>query len=85
MNLLAATFFDRVTDYVSDNPWTYGVVFAVAAIDAFFPLVPSEAVVSAAGTLAAGGDLLVQLVVPVGAGSRSMTRPGRSCGPPTRG
>jgi membrane protein DedA with SNARE-associated domain len=67
MLLFAATFFDRATDYVSGNPWTYGVVLAVVAVDAFFPLVPSETVVITAGTLAAGGDLLVYLVLPVAA------------------
>jgi len=28
--LLAASFFDRVTEYVSESPLTYGVLFLVA-------------------------------------------------------
>lgn len=43
--LLAVSFFDRVTEYVSESPLTYGVVFLVSALDAFFPLVPSETAV----------------------------------------
>jgi membrane-associated protein len=62
--LLAVSFFDRVTEHVSGNPLTYGIVFAVTAIDAFFPLVPSETVLITAGTLAASGDLIVYLLIP---------------------
>lgn len=65
--LIAVSFLDRITDYVSGNPLTYGVVFAVSGIDAFFPLVPSETVVIAAGTLAASGDLLLYFVIPAAA------------------
>jgi membrane protein DedA with SNARE-associated domain len=62
--LLAVSFFDRVTDYVSESPVTYGVVLAVSALDAFFPLVPSETAVITAGTLAATGGLLIWIVIP---------------------
>jgi membrane-associated protein len=65
--LIAVSSFDRVTEYVGGSPVTYGVVLAVAALDAFFPLVPSETVVIAAGTLAASGDLLLYLVIPAAA------------------
>lgn len=65
--LLAASFFDRVTEYVSESPLTYGVLFLVSALDAFFPLVPSETAVIAAGTLAGSGDLLIYLVIPAAA------------------
>jgi membrane-associated protein len=65
--LLAASFFDRVTEYVSESPLTYGVVFLVSALDAFFPLVPSETVVIAAGTLAGPGGLLLWVVIPAAA------------------
>jgi membrane protein DedA with SNARE-associated domain len=37
---------------VSGSPWTYGLLFGVAALDAVFPIVPSEASVIAAGVLA---------------------------------
>ena len=65
--LLAASFFDRVTEYVSESPLTYGVVFLVSALDAFFPLVPSETAVIAAGTLAGSGGLLLWVVIPAAA------------------
>jgi membrane-associated protein len=65
--LIAVSVFDRITEYVGGSPLTYGVVFAVSAIDAFFPLVPSETVVITAGTLAAGGGLLLYLVIPAAA------------------
>ena len=34
--------FDQIADWVSGAWWSYFVIFGVAAIDAFFPLVPSE-------------------------------------------
>jgi membrane-associated protein len=65
--LLAVSFFDRVTEYVSESPLTYGVLFLVSALDAFFPLVPSETAVIAAGTLAGTGGLLLWVVIPAAA------------------
>jgi membrane-associated protein len=67
--LLAVSFFDRVTEYVSESPLTYGVLFLVSALDAFFPLVPSETAVIAAGALAGlgPGGLLVWVVIPAAA------------------
>ena len=43
--------------------WSYLVVFGVAMLDAFFPLVPSETVVITAGVLAGAGDLNLLLVI----------------------
>ena len=34
--------FDRFTEWVSGEWWSYLVIFGVAVVDAFFPLVPSE-------------------------------------------
>jgi len=65
--VLAVAFLDKATDYVSGSPVTYGVVAAVSAVDAFFPLVPSETVVIAAGTLAATGDLWLYALIPAAA------------------
>jgi membrane protein DedA with SNARE-associated domain len=48
---------------VSGSPWTYAVVLAVAAIDAVFPLVPSEATAIAAGVLAGAGELSIFAVI----------------------
>jgi membrane-associated protein len=55
--------FQSIVDAVSGSPWTYGVIFGVAMLDAFFPVVPSETTVIAAGVLAANGDLRIELVV----------------------
>ncbi len=38
------------------SPWALLAIFLVCAIDAFFPVVPSETTVIAAGTVAAAGD-----------------------------
>lgn len=58
---------EAFTDFVSGSPWTYAYLFAVSAIDAFFPIVPSETSVIAAGVLAANGDLVLFLVILVAA------------------
>jgi membrane protein DedA with SNARE-associated domain len=58
---------ETFTDFVSGSPWTYAFLFAVAAVDAFFPLVPSETSVIAAGVLAASGDLVLVLVIALAA------------------
>ena len=55
--------FDSLVDVVSGSPWTYALIFGIAALDAFFPLVPSETTVITAGVLAASGDLLIVLVI----------------------
>ncbi len=65
--LLTVSAFDRVTEHVTGTPWTYGIVLAVSAVDAFFPAVPAETAVIAAGTLAAGGDLLLYALIPAAA------------------
>ena len=46
-----------IVDAISGSAWSYAIIFGVAALDAFFPLVPSETTVIAAGVLAASGDL----------------------------
>jgi membrane protein DedA with SNARE-associated domain len=59
--------FDRFADWVSGEWWSYLVIFAVAAIDAFFPLVPSETLVVIGGNLASSDDLVLWLVILSGA------------------
>jgi membrane-associated protein len=54
---------DSLTELVSGSPWAYAIVFAVAALDAVFPLVPSETVLVAAGALAGSGKLELPLVL----------------------
>ena len=55
--------FDQFTEWISGEWWSYPVIFAVSAIDAFFPLVPSETTVITAGVLASSGDLNLLLVI----------------------
>jgi membrane protein DedA with SNARE-associated domain len=55
--------FESLTEHVSGSPWTYLFLFAVAAIDAFIPLVPSETSVILAGVLASTGDLVLVFVI----------------------
>ena len=54
--------FDQFEEWVSSD-WSYLAIFAVSAIDAFFPLVPAETVVITAGVLAGTGDLQLWLVI----------------------
>jgi membrane-associated protein len=59
--------FESFVNAVSGSDWSYLVVFAIAALDAFFPLVPSEATAIAAGVVAGSGDLRVELLIPAAA------------------
>ena len=59
--------FDRFTEWVSGAWWSYLVIFAVATIDAFFPLVPSETLMVIGGNLASSDDLVLMLVILSGA------------------
>jgi membrane-associated protein len=54
---------ESLTQLVSGSPWTYAVVLGFVALDAVFPLVPSEATAVAAGVLAGAGDLHVAVVL----------------------
>lgn len=50
------------------TPWVYAVLFGIAALDGFFPVVPSETLVITLGAFAAStGDPHLFLVVPVAA------------------
>jgi membrane protein DedA with SNARE-associated domain len=52
------------------SPWVYLALFAFAAIDAFFPAVPSESLVISAGVFAAAGEPnLVGIIVAAAAGA----------------
>jgi membrane-associated protein len=60
--------FQSFVDAVSGSAWTYGIIFGVAALDAFFPVVPSEATVITAAVLASQGEgLRLELIIPVAA------------------
>lgn len=54
---------------IMGSPWVYIALYAIAAIDAFFPVVPSETLVISAGVFAAAtGDPNVLIVILVAAG-----------------
>ena len=55
--------FETIVNAVSGSSWSYLIVFAIAAIDAFFPVVPSEATAIAAGVVAGTGGLHLELVI----------------------
>ena len=59
--------FESLVDAVSGGSWSYLVILAVALVDAFFPLVPSETVLITGGVLASTGDLELWLVILAGA------------------
>jgi len=59
--------FDAIGEWVSGAWWSYFVIFGVAVVDAFFPLVPSETTLVIGGTFAASGDLNLLLVILAGA------------------
>lgn len=55
--------FESIVDAVSGSDWSYLVVFTIAMLDAFFPIVPSEATAIAAGVVAGTGGLSVELCI----------------------
>ncbi len=55
--------FSSIVDAVSGSNWSYLIVFAIAMLDAFFPIVPSEATAIAAGVVASTGGLEVGVVI----------------------
>ena len=55
--------FDQFVDWVSGSSWSYVAIFAVSAIDAFFPIVPSETAVITGGVVASTGELSLLLVI----------------------
>ena len=59
--------FESIVDAVGSSSWTYVIVFVIAALDAFFPVVPSEATAIAAGVVAGAGDLRLELLIPAAA------------------
>ena len=58
---------ESLTDVVSSSPWTYAVIFVIAALDAVLPIVPSESTLIAAGVVAGVGDLHLAGVIALGA------------------
>jgi membrane-associated protein len=57
--------FDWLTHEVGESAVTYPVVLVAATTDVLFPLIPAETIVITASVLAAQGDLLIWLIVPL--------------------
>ena len=55
--------FHSIVNAISGSAWSYAIIFGVATLDGFFPIVPSETTVIAAGVLAADGKLNILLVI----------------------
>jgi membrane-associated protein len=65
---MASIGFESLTNAISGSGWAYAIIFAVAFLDSFFPVVPSETAVITGGVLAAAGDLSIAFVVLAAAG-----------------
>ena len=59
--------FESLVDLITASGWVYPLILGIAALDAVFPLVPSEATVIAAAALAGTGDLELSFVLVAGA------------------
>jgi membrane protein DedA with SNARE-associated domain len=61
--------FGQLTEIVADaSGWAYAIVFLLAFLDVFLPVVPSETAVITAGVVAGAGDLSLPIVILVAAG-----------------
>lgn len=58
--------FDSLTDLITDSALTYLVIAGFVALDAVFPVVPGETLITSGGILAANGELSLPLVVLAG-------------------
>jgi membrane protein DedA with SNARE-associated domain len=56
-----------LVDAVTASAWVYPLILAIVALDAVFPLVPSEATVITAAALAGAGELVLGFVLLSGA------------------
>lgn len=66
----ATELIDSLTLLITDSPLTYVVIFAMAAIDVLFPVLPAEGTVTAAAVLAGQGKLsLAWVMVAAGLGA----------------
>ena len=57
--------FAQMVDWVSGSNWSYVAIFAVALLDAFFPIVPSETAVITGGVVAELGRPLASVRDPL--------------------
>ena len=54
--------FDWLLDFIGGSFWAYPAIFAIVAVDAFFPLVPGETSVITGGIIASNDELHISLV-----------------------
>jgi membrane-associated protein len=67
---LVADAIMEMAERAMDSPWIFAALFAFAALDAFFPIVPSESLVITAGVFAANGEPnLVGIILAAAAGA----------------
>ena len=60
--------FGNLTQLVADaSGWAYAIVFLLAFLDVFLPVVPGETAVVTAGVVAGAGDLSLPIVIGVAA------------------
>jgi membrane-associated protein len=67
---MTAAIFTSFTEWLADvsgKPWFYGLIFAIAYLDAIVPIVPSETAVILGGIAAGRGSLWLPLVIVVAA------------------
>ena len=67
---MTAALFSSLTEWLGDvsgNPWFYGLIFAIAFLDAIVPIVPSETAVILGGIAAGRGSLWLPIVIVVAA------------------
>jgi membrane-associated protein len=64
--------FQHLIDIATGSDWAYLLVFAIAALDAIFPVVPSETVLITAAALAASGRLDLAAVFFAAAGGAAL-------------
>lgn len=62
-----ARVFESFVEVATASSWVYALIVGIAALDAVFPVVPSEATVIAAAALAGAGDLVLGFVLLAGA------------------
>ncbi len=63
----AGVVFESIVDAVTATAWVYPLILGVAALDAVFPVVPSETTLIAAAALAGAGELVLAFVLAAGA------------------
>jgi membrane protein DedA with SNARE-associated domain len=55
--------FESLTEAISGSSWSYAIIFGIAFLDSFFPVVPSETAVIIGGVYSAAGNLSIALVI----------------------